>query len=167
MIQENVEAILAIDKNNGLAKQGKIPWKSKKDMKFFKDKTINNVVVMGSTTLLSLPNSEPLKDRINIVLTNNETKYSKLYEKYDNIFFVDSINAIEILMCSYKDKKIFIIGGTQIYNMLLPYCSKIWLTNIKETCDCDLFFNYDLSIYTKEVVYEDDCIEITCLHQKQ
>jgi dihydrofolate reductase len=46
----NVEAILAIDINSGLAKEGKIPWKSSKDMMFFKDKTINNIFVMGSKT---------------------------------------------------------------------------------------------------------------------
>lgn len=160
---ENVEAILAVDLNNGLAKEGNIPWKSKRDLQFFKDKTVNNVVVMGSKTLLSLPKSEPLKNRINIVLTNND-KYSKLYENYDNIFFVNEINVVNIFKYLYKNKKIFIIGGNQIYNMLLPYCSKIWITKIKKNYDCDLCFTYDISIYTKEVVYEDEELEITCLH---
>lgn len=159
----NVEAILAVDLNNGLAKEGIIPWKSKKDLQFFKDKTTNNVVIMGSKTLLSLPKSQPLKNRINIVLTNND-KYSKIYEKYDNIFFVNEINVVNMLENLYKNKTIFIIGGNQVYNMLLPYCSKIWLTTIKSNYDCDLCFNYDISIYTKEVVYEDEELEIKLLY---
>jgi hypothetical protein len=49
MIQKlnNVEAIVAVDKNFGLAKENTIPWKSKKDMEFFKRKTIYNIVIMG------------------------------------------------------------------------------------------------------------------------
>lgn len=161
---KNIEAILAVDLNNGLAKDGIIPWKSKKDLKFFMDKTINNVVVMGSKTLLSLPKSEPLKNRINIVITNICDKYCKLYKNYDNIFFVNGNTIMHTLKNLYKNKTIFIIGGNQIYNMLLPYCSKIWLTTIKSNYDCDLFFNYDISIYTKDIVYEDEELEIKCLH---
>lgn len=160
----NVEAILAIDSDYGLARYGIIPWNSKKDLKFFKDKTINNVVVMGSKTLLSLPKSEPLKNRINIVVTNNINKYCKLYQSYDNIFFLNYDDIIYTLNNSYKNKTIFIIGGNQIYNMLLSYCSKIWLTKIKSNYNCDLFFTYDISIYTKEAVYEDEELEIICLH---
>ena len=110
----NVEAILAVDSNYGLAKDGSIPWKSKKDLKFFKDKTINNVVVMGSKTLMSLPKSEPLKHRINIVVTNNFNKYCNLYQLYDNIFFVNGIDIMHTLKHLYKNKTIFIIGGNQI-----------------------------------------------------
>lgn len=160
----NVEAILAIDSNNGLAKDGKIPWKSKIDMKFFKNKTINNVIVMGSKTLLSLPKSEPLNDRINIVVTNDHNKYLNNYAKYDNLWFVNHKNVINILKHCYKDKTIFIIGGSQIYNLLLPYCSTIWLTRIKTNYDCDLFFNYDITELTNKVEYEDDELQITQLN---
>jgi dihydrofolate reductase len=152
----NVEAILAVDINFGLAKDGNIPWKSKTDLQFFKSKTVNNVVVMGSKTLLSLPNSKPLNNRLNIILTNNYDKYSKLYEGYDNIYFVNYKNIINLINYCYKDKTIFIVGGNQIYNLLLPYCSTIWLTKIKENYDCDLVFDYDISKFKNEVTYEDN-----------
>jgi len=70
----NLQAILATDINFGIAKNGNIPWKNSIDMNFFKMKTINNIVIMGSNTLLSLPLSKPLKNRYNIVLTNNNEK---------------------------------------------------------------------------------------------
>lgn len=160
---KNVEAILAIDLNNGLAKENTIPWKNKKDLQFFKDKTINNVVIMGSKTLFSLPNSYPLKNRINIVVTNNKNKYSNLYQSCDNILFVTLKEVIHILHNEYKDKTIFIIGGNQIYNSLLSYCSKIWLSRIKINYDCDLFFSYDISTFFTEEVYEDEILKIICL----
>ena len=85
------EAIVAMDENNGIAKQGKIPWKSKTDMKFFKDKTINNIVVMGFNTLLSLPNEAPLRDRLNIVVTRKlrHESIKDLCERYQNIMFMN------------------------------------------------------------------------------
>ena len=73
----NVKGILAVDSMNGLAKNGKIPWKSKTDMAFFKNVTTHNTVVMGINTLLTLPNKKPLPNRTNIVITNQKQKYMR------------------------------------------------------------------------------------------
>ena len=67
-----MEAILATDMSGGLSKDDLIPWKSKKDMQFFYQKTKNNIVIMGRSTYFSLPkNIRPLKNRLNIVLTKD------------------------------------------------------------------------------------------------
>ena len=158
----NVEAILAIDSLNGLAKNDKIPWKSKYDMTFFKNKTLGHIVVMGTKTLLSLPNSLPLKNRTNIVITTKKQKYSNIYNNSYNLFFLELEETIDF-MKSNPNNKFFIIGGNQIYNLLLPYCSTIWLTKIKQNYNCNLLFTYDISSYTKEVIYEDIELEIMCL----
>lgn len=155
----NVEAILAIDLCNGLSKNGQIPWKSKTDMTFFKNKTLNHVVIMGSKTLLTLPNMEPLKNRTNIVITNEKEKYSELYGNRSNLIFIDFEETLRLIKTD-KNRKFFIIGGNQIYNLLLPYCSVIWLTKIKKDYDCDLIISYNTSTYVKDVVYEDNELEI-------
>lgn len=155
----NVEAILAIDSLGGLAKNEKIPWKSKTDMMFFKNKTLKNTVIMGIKTLLSLPNALPLRDRTNIVITNHKDKYFNLYKNVENVFFLDLNQTIELMKTNTKNI-IFIIGGNQIYNLLLPYCSTIWLTKMKQNYECDLIFNYDISTYDKELIYEDTELEI-------
>ena len=161
---DNIQAILAVDSHNGIAKNGYIPWKSKIDMEFFKNKTTNNIIIMGSKTLLSLPNSQPLKNRKNIVITNNIDKFSKIYTNCgEDIIFVSLKQVLEFMQ-NYKDKNtIFIIGGNQIFQQLIPYCSIIWLTKIKHNYDCDLMFDYDISTYTKEVIYEDPELEIMYL----
>jgi dihydrofolate reductase len=46
----------------------------KEDMRYFRDKTTNNIIIMGRKTFDSLP-KRPLPGRIHIVLTNNTTKY--------------------------------------------------------------------------------------------
>jgi len=155
----NVEGILAIDEKCGLAKNGKIPWKNKDDLIFFKNKTINNVVIMGINTLLSLPKKEPLKERHNIVITSDTEKYRKIYETFNNIEFVN-VNSVVNLLYSFPNKTIFVIGGNQVYNLLLPYCSTIWLTKITGDYNCDLCFNYNISSYTKTKIYGDDNIQI-------
>ncbi len=158
----NVEAILAVDSLFGLAKNGTIPWKSKTDMIFFKNKTLEHTVVMGSKTLLSLPNALPLKNRTNIVITNQKEKYSNMYKNISNIFFLNLEETINFMKLNRNDS-FYIIGGNQIYNLLLPYCSTIWLTKIRQNYNCDLIFNYDISTYTKEIIYEDTELEIMCL----
>lgn len=158
----NLEAILAVDSMNGLAKNEKIPWKSKTDMMFFKSKTIENTVIMGSKTLISLPNSQPLANRTNIVITNQKQKYSNTYNSVSNLYFLDLEETLHFVKKN-TNNKFFIIGGNQIYNELLPYCSTIWLTKMKQNFDCDLIFNYDISRYTKNIIYEDTDLQIMYL----
>lgn len=167
------EAIVAVDNNNGIAKNGNIPWKSKTDMQFFKLKTLNNVVIMGTNTFISLPNSAPLKDRLNIILTRdlNSEKNKELYQqtkKYDNILFMTEeqlhifiktpekfINMDEHSYL-FKNYSIFLIGGQQIYNTFCKFCSAIWVTKIKSDYECDLIFSYDLTNYDKNIIFEND-----------
>ncbi len=181
-IEDNslITAIVAVDSKNGIAKDGKIPWKSKTDMKFFKQQTTENIIIMGSTTLLSLPNAMPLPNRINIVLTRTPEKYT-CYPKYsqlDNIFFWEEETVLEFLAIKKmenkfliksehgqtKNKKIFVIGGKQIYNLLLRFCDSVLVTRIKADYNCDLQLDC-LDIIGAEMncktCYEDDELQIT------
>ena len=167
----NIEAIVAVDQNYGLAKNGQIPWKSKTDMNFFKQKTINNVVVMGSKTLLSLPKSAPLKDRLNIVLTNTNIEEN---EKKDNLIYFNELELLAFLQSPKKyiqkdlykylnkDYTIFIIGGKQVYNIFCKFCSTVWITKIKADYKCDLIFSKNIldSFHTHVIELEDNELEI-------
>lgn len=174
----NIEAIVAVDNNYGIAKNGQIPWKSKTDMLFFKQKTINNIVIMGYKTLLSLSKGKPLFNRLNIVVTHNTNKY--VNEKYDNLLFVDENTLFDfihdsnkyILLDNHKylknDYKMYIIGGQQIYNLLYKYCSTFWITKIKANYECDLIISKEIlkSFNTSIVEYENDELEIIKLTNK-
>jgi dihydrofolate reductase len=170
----NIEAIVAVDQNFGLAKNGQIPWKSKTDMTFFKQKTINNVVVMGSKTLLSLPKGAPLKDRLNIILTNKYLNEKKSEKTNDNLLYFNELEMLAFLQKPEKyiqqdqykylnkDYTIFIIGGKQIYDLLCNQCSTIWITKIKADYKCDLIFSKDIldSFSVSVIELEDDELEI-------
>jgi dihydrofolate reductase len=63
-----MKAIVAVDKNWGIGKKNDLLFQLPLDMKFFRSTTLNKVVIMGSNTLKSFPNGNPLKNRTNIVL---------------------------------------------------------------------------------------------------
>jgi dihydrofolate reductase len=155
-----MEAILAKDLMNGLSKNGDIPWKSKTDMKFFYNTTKNNVVIMGKNTYYSLPEHiRPLKNRLNIVLTRQVIAE----KQFDNLLFTNELEVDrEKLLADYSflkpDFKIFIIGGNQIYEKYIPFCSTVWLTQIKGNYQCDLIFDEKLlnPFQIKQIEYEDD-----------
>lgn len=167
-----MEAIYAIDLKNGLSKCGIIPWHSKKDLKFFMNKTKNNVVIMGKNTYFSLP-KRPLKDRLNIVLTNKPEDY--LYDEANdlsNVIFTNN-DKIHNSILNYREKylklfpslssnfKIFFIGGKQIYEKFIPLCERVWVTLIKKDYSCDLFLDYNyLNEFKEELVEEDDELKI-------
>jgi thymidylate synthase len=124
---------------------GKLPWNCKEDLKFFREKTLNNVVVMGRKTFDSIVEAigKPLKNRINIVLTKNKTLYEERFLKDENVFFFESFeNLIENLKL-YLSKDIFIIGGTGIYSYFLDnnLVDSIFMNEIRTKSD--LGINYD------------------------
>lgn len=164
-----MESIYAIDSQNGLSKNGIIPWKSKTDMLFFMNKTKNNIVIMGKNTFFSIPKEHrPLKNRLNIVLTS--LPHLHLDEK--NVLFTDNNNLYQDIlnnknkyceMYEFLDKnyKIFFIGGKTIYDQYIPLCNTIWVTYIKQNYDCDLLMDYDYSKeFTEELYKEDDEVKI-------
>jgi len=149
-----LEAIVAYDSNKGISKHGLIPWKISDDMKFFKNTTIKNVVIMGKNTFESL-NNKPLIDRLNVVLTNAPEKYFNYSIMYSNLLFTDNENIhLDIIRNANeywfryiflnKQFKIFYIGGESVYKKFIPLCKTVWVTKIKENYKCDLFFTHDL-----------------------
>lgn len=134
-----VYAILACDDNYGIGKNNNIPWKCKEDLEFFKNKTMNNIIIMGRKTFESL-NYKPLKNRINIVLTSN----NNISSEQGTIHIIN--NGIEgaLNLCKnnpiYQEKTIYIIGGKLLYEECINknLCDKIYITRIKGDYNCDI-----------------------------
>jgi dihydrofolate reductase len=163
-----MEAIYATDINNGLSKNGFIPWYSIKDFHFFYNMTKNNIVMMGKNTYFSIPeNKRPLKNRLNIVVSR-EIDINKYNQKHNNLIFTNNSNAYKNILHdrdNYKklypflldNFKVFIIGGKNIYEQFIPLCSVIWRTIIKKNYNCDLFLEYDYNnCKNKEIIEEND-----------
>ncbi len=151
-----INIIVAYADNYVIGHDNKMPWYYKEDLEYFKritthvkDLTKQNVVIMGSKTYLSLPN--PLKNRINIVITSNPSKFKNdpTHNQHSNLYFVDSLgNAMEICNDYYKNKlieEVFIIGGAEIYkyyctSFYIRYLNKVYITRIHRAIDGDKHF---------------------------
>jgi len=153
--------IVAIDAENGIGKDGKLPWHLKGDLKHFREVTCEtiastqqNVVIMGRKTWDSLPDQfRPLPGRINVVLTRN----SGLNLSRDVLVAKDLDDAFDQLdkhpSRSYLGE-IFVIGGQQVFETALQssFCQKIYLTHILQAFECDTFFNFPSYNFKKTFV---------------
>lgn len=128
-----MRAILHADKNWGIGKNNGLMFRIPADMKFFKETTTGNVVVMGSNTLRSFPGGKPLKDRLNIVLWPDG-------EDRSDCMIVRSLEELFSEIGKYPADKVFVIGGQMMYKTMLPYCSEVLVTKVDAEGDADAFF---------------------------
>lgn len=126
--------IVAVDKNWAIGKNNKLLVSIPQDMKFFRETTTGKVVVMGRKTLESFPGGQPLKKRVNIVLTSDKNYH------VNGADIVHSIDALLEELKKYPAEDIYVIGGESIYRQLLPYCDKAYVTKIDHAYDADTFF---------------------------
>lgn len=135
-----ISAIVCVDKNWGIGYNGDLLVHIPEDMKFFKKKTINNVVIMGRKTYDSLP-IKPLPNRINIVVTSKIDGMTNIDEDGTIFVTIDFIKAFLGTLSAYSPLDYYIIGGGQIYNELLPYCNTSYVTKVDYAFeDVDVYF---------------------------
>ncbi|MGI6152615.1 MAG: dihydrofolate reductase [Christensenellaceae bacterium] len=125
--------IAAVDRNWGIGKNGDLLFRIPEDMKFFRETTLDKVVVMGRRTLESLPGGRPLPKRTNIVLTEN-TSFSA-----DGAQVCCSLDELFRKLEQYDSTDIFVIGGAMIYDLLMDYCHKAYITKVDEEEDAEVY----------------------------
>lgn len=143
----NISLILSVGRNNEIGRGNDLIWHFHADMKFFRETTTGNTVIMGRKTFESLP--KVLPNRKNIVISTDKDL------KIDGALVVHSV---EEALEAAKDDNIFVIGGGKIYAEFLPLADKIYLTEIDAQCpDADTFFPaFDKSLYTRTVLGENE-----------
>ena len=127
-----MNAIVAVDKNWGIGKDNDLLFSIPEDMKFFRQTTLNKIVVMGANTLRSFPNGNPLKNRINIVLSTSIER--------DDCIVCKSLEQLFEELKKYPSDDIFVIGGAMLYKTLLPYCKKVLVTKVNADGNAQVFF---------------------------
>src|SRR3989339_2096000 len=137
--------IVAIDQNRGIGINNDMPWKIKKDFKFFTDTTTGNnpdkknAVIMGRKTWESIPkHHRPLSNRLNIVLSRQ--KNLNLPEGV--LYFSSFDRALAELDKRDDIGEVFNIGGGRLFSETIkhPDCKKIYITKVLATYPCDTFF---------------------------
>ena len=126
--------IVAADANWGIGRENKLLVSIPADMKFFRTVTKGKVVVMGRKTLQSFPDAKPLKNRINIVLTSDDTMNG------EGLIVCRSVDDALKQLKEYDSDDVYIIGGQSIYEQFLPYCDTAYVTRMKRDFGADTWF---------------------------
>lgn len=145
--------IAAVDENWGIGRNGGLLTHLSGDLKYFKEKTTGKVVVMGRTTLESLPGGKPLPNRMNIVLTSNPD-----FQK-EGCLVVHNMDELMAECEKYPKDQVMVIGGEQVYVQLIRQCDSLFITKIFETFDADKHLMNADKMKSFEVVWESDVQE--------
>ena len=142
-----ISIIAAVGQNNELGKNGELIWPLKKDLRFFREITWGQDIIMGRKTFESLPHL--LENRRHIVLSKNQI----------NVAGVTTYNNVQALITDFQDKNAFVIGGASVYESFMDYAESLYITQIEETDpEADTFFpEFDRSKFKK--IYLDEDIE--------
>ena len=129
--------IACIDEGRGIGYRGELLVHLPEDMKHFRALTEGHVVIMGRRTMESLPGKRPLVNRQNIVL-------SRLLEGAEGFLICHSLpdlwRALGRLRAEKPQRKLWCIGGEELYRALLPYAHEVCLTRLKAVYPADCFF---------------------------
>jgi len=117
--------IAAVDRKGAIGKGGKLPWHYSEDMKFFRETTTGNAVVMGRKTWLTI--GKPLKNRLNIVLSRDSS-----IEPQESLLVFSDIESV-VSFSNSLATDLFVIGGAQIYEAFLPHIEKWIITEVPLT----------------------------------
>lgn len=149
-------AIVGMASNRVIGKDGTLPWRLPEDLKFFKKTTLGHPILMGRKTFDSI--GKPLPGRRNIVL-------SRTMEPREGVEVIHKLSALENL-CE-ADEEVFLIGGAQLFEELLPDCAGMYLTWIEHPYEGDTFFpSFEHLFEAPEVVGSSEGMEFRYYKRK-
>lgn len=132
--------IWAEDKNGLIGNKGVLPWHLPNDLKFFKEKTMNQKIVMGRTTFEGM-GKRLLPNRTTYILTMNKDYDANGAE----------VTTVENVLRMAEKEEIFVVGGTTVFQTFLPYVEKIYQTKIA--------FEFEGDMYIPSIPFEQfECI---------
>ena len=131
-----VSLIVAMAQNRVIGIKNDLPWHIPADLKRFKALTVGKPVIMGRKTFDSIYDrlKKLLPDRPNIVISRSGFTHDGV-ETYP-----DLQTAINETIAKYPDQEIMVIGGASIYEQILPFADKLYLTMIEKDYDGDAWF---------------------------
>jgi len=132
--------IWAMDNNRLIGHNNALPWKLPADMAWFRKQTMHKPILMGRKTFDSI--GKPLPGRTNIILTRQADL------EIEGCVVVQSLAAAKAAVPDAEE--IMVIGGAEIYALLLPDADQLYITHIEDAFEGDAWFpTVDLSTWKK------------------
>ena len=129
-----MKLVVAVDKNWAIGYKGELLVSIPADHKAFRQETTGKVVVLGRKTLDTFPGKQPLKNRVNIILSRDESYTVK------DALVVHSVDELLEETKKYDPDDVYIIGGASVYEQMLPYCDTAIVTKIDHEYEADAYF---------------------------
>lgn len=131
--------IAAVAENGVIGRKNDLPWHLPDDLKFFKEQTLNQTVVMGRKNYLSIPEKfRPLPKRNNIVMSRQPDFTA------EGCHLAQSAQGALAISRSLGSTQTWIIGGAEIYNLFLKQANRMYITRVHDLIEGDVFFpEYD------------------------
>ena len=126
--------IVAVSKDFAIGYKNRLLFNLPSDLVYFKEQTMGKVVIMGERTYLSLP-KRPLPGRTNIVLSDNPNFVA------EGAIVVHTLDELFKKIDNYDPENVFVCGGASIYNLLMDYCDKAYITFVNATKTADTYIN--------------------------
>ncbi|MDQ7982714.1 MAG: dihydrofolate reductase [Spiroplasma sp.] len=120
--------IWAMTKTGIIANNNQLPWNIKSEMQYFQAMTINKTVLMGSKTFLSI--GKPLKNRYNIIITSEPSKYQEFASQ--NCIISNDLSEFIKKYRKNPKNELWIIGGAKIYQQTFEDADFLYISIIKE-----------------------------------
>ncbi len=133
-------AIVNVDKNWGIGKEGALQVHISEDLKRFKEMTTGKVIIYGKNTLQTYPGKKVLPNRQNIILSRQqdfEIENAMICHSLEELF--DMISIIQDKY-DYIDEDFIVVGGASIYQQLIDYCSDCYVTFMNKELPADSYF---------------------------
>ena len=124
--------IVAVAENNVIGKDNQLIWHLPEDLKRFKQLTTGHTIIMGRKTFESI--GRVLPNRKHIVLC----KSNRLEIQDENVQVISDIKLLDKYIQSEEEN--FVIGGASIYELLMPYVNKMYITKIHQNFEGDVYF---------------------------
>jgi dihydrofolate reductase len=135
--KKSISLIVAMDENRLIGRGNGLPWRLPNDLKHFKMHTLGKTILMGRKTWDTL--GKPLPQREHWVLTRDPAFCAEHCRKFTNI---DSV------LASHTSGELMVVGGGEIYRLMLPYIDRFYLTLVHAREQGDAWFPpYDPRIY--------------------
>ena len=125
--------IAALASNRAIGKDNELLWQLPEDLRHFRETTRGKPVIMGRKTWESLPAPfRPLPGRHNIVVSRDPD--------YQAAGATLAGSLADALGQAADVEEVFVIGGGELYSQALPLASRLYLTEIEQDFDGDVFF---------------------------
>lgn len=127
-----ISLLVAMDRNRVIGYQNELPWYLPNDLKFFKQKTTGNTIIMGRKTFEAIGRALP--NRRNVVISNQGNQFPE---------GIDVIRDTQIILDwnnQHPDDEFFVIGGGNIFKQILPHANRMYITLINDVFQGDTYF---------------------------